>query len=252
VTKPLFSPSQCACGCGSLTVRRGTRFLHGHNRRSLSAPIALVVNRNGGYCECGCGTLAPIARQSHTARGNVRGLAMRFAPAHSSRVRATPPLPIFVDETDVDLLELRWTRRHPESRPRITQYAVRSIRVGGARKSALLHRVIAARIIERELLRHEIVDHIDGNGLNNRRSNLRVVSPQMNSANQTRLNVRNTTGFRGVTRNRRNGRFHAQVSFMGRNHFIGSFGTANEAGLAAHEWRVRHMTGYREESFYAH
>lgn len=39
---------------------------------------------------------------------------------------------------------------------------------------------------------------------------------------------------------------------MGRNHFIGSFGTAKEAGLAAHEWRVRHMTGYREESFYAH
>lgn len=102
MTEPLFSPSRCACGCGSLTVLRGNRFLHGHNRRFLSAPIALLVNRNGGYCECGCGTLAPIARQSQTARGNVRGLAMRFAPSHSSRVRTASPLPIFVDETDVD------------------------------------------------------------------------------------------------------------------------------------------------------
>lgn len=39
-------------------------------------------NTNGGYCECGCGELAPIATESHRARGHVGGEPMRFRPGH--------------------------------------------------------------------------------------------------------------------------------------------------------------------------
>ena len=45
------------------------------------------------------------------------------------------------------------------------------------------------------------IDHIDGNGLNNRIENLRLVTPSQNNRNQHKLNARNTSGITGVYRN---------------------------------------------------
>ena len=42
------------------------------------------------------------------------------------------------------------------------------------------------------------VDHIDGNGLNNTRDNLRIVGYQSNQVNRKRLNRNNSSGIRGV------------------------------------------------------
>ncbi len=38
-----------------------------------------------GYCHCGCGDLAPIAKSTHRARGYVAGQPVRFRPGHNSR-----------------------------------------------------------------------------------------------------------------------------------------------------------------------
>lgn len=38
-------------------------------------------------CECGCGETPPLARQTNTKRGMVRGEPMRFVYRHQSRVR---------------------------------------------------------------------------------------------------------------------------------------------------------------------
>jgi hypothetical protein len=73
------------------------------------------------------------------------------------------------------------------------------------------------------------VDHKDGNGLNNRRSNLRPCTPAQNQANRT-IHSNNKSGFKGVY-STTSGKFLAQCGGKGPR-TIGTFDTAKEAALA--------------------
>jgi hypothetical protein len=76
-----------------------------------------------------------------------------------------------------------------------------------------------------------IIDHRDGNPLNNRWSNLRLASHANNAANRPRLR-NNTSGFKGVSFDRRRGKWIAQITKQGRRYFIGRYATAEEAHAA--------------------
>ena len=75
-----------------------------------------------------------------------------------------------------------------------------------------------------------MIDHRDGDPLNNRWRNLRLASAGNNAANRPRL-CNNTSGFKGVTFNRRRGKGMAQITKDGRRYVPGYFDTAE----AAHE-----------------
>src|SRR5438105_526870 len=47
-----------------------------------------------GFCQCGCGNLAPIAKKSHRRSGHVRGQPVRFIHAHSSRIQPRDRRPL--------------------------------------------------------------------------------------------------------------------------------------------------------------
>lgn len=75
------------------------------------------------------------------------------------------------------------------------------------------------------------VDHIDGNGLNNQKSNLRVVSHSQNIQNQTkRTDV--TSKFRGVHKESFTGRWRASICKDYTIHRLGRFDTQEEAAIA--------------------
>jgi HNH endonuclease len=77
------------------------------------------------------------------------------------------------------------------------------------------------------------VDHIDGDGLNNRRENLRVATVSENRTN-TGARINNTTGFKGVFP-RNNGTFQASIRKNGTRYHLGVFNTALEAARA---WNI--------------
>ena len=90
-----------------------------------------------------------------------------------------------------------------------------------------LHRIVVGAVAG------QIVDHINRNGLDNRRCNLRFISRQGNKANST--NARKTSLFIGVAfdKNRRGlKKYRALMKIDGKCKCLGKFATAEEAAFA--------------------
>jgi hypothetical protein len=75
------------------------------------------------------------------------------------------------------------------------------------------------------------VDHIDGNGLNNRRSNLRIVTRAQNIQN-SRLSQANTSGVKGASRFLSAGKWQAKIRKDGKQYHLGLFNCRTAAAVA--------------------
>ena len=73
------------------------------------------------------------------------------------------------------------------------------------------------------------VDHINGDGLDNRRVNLRRATAQQNAMNRKRRSD-NTSGYTGVTK--RGERWIARIRLGSEDHYLGGFPTVVQAALA--------------------
>jgi len=77
------------------------------------------------------------------------------------------------------------------------------------------------------IMGYRMVDHINGNGIDNRRKNLRYVTRSQNMRN-CKIYANNTTGYKGVTRDR--GLFVARIWVDNEAIYLGSSNTARGAG----------------------
>jgi len=62
-----------------------------------------------------------------------------------------------------------------------------------------------------------VIDHINGNVLDNRRANLRITDVSGNNFNKTRLQKNNTSGHRGVSHDKLSGWWTASAKLRGRS-----------------------------------
>ena len=100
----------------------------------------------------------------------------------------------------------------------------------------LLHRLLAEVFLNggKPLTTKQEVDHIehaDGSHAQDRLSNLRIVSSSQNIMNQ-RINRNNTSGYKGVSWHKRNGKWKAEIMSQGRRKCLGYFTTPEAAALA--------------------
>jgi hypothetical protein len=157
-----------------------------------------------------------------------------------------------IDEEDWPLVgHLRWYAVHARTRKtRSPWYAANHSTQGpeGKRPILFMHRLILG--VEPGVL----VDHRNGDGLDNRRGNLRGASASQNKANSARYTT-TASGYKGVyaTGNKRHP-WCAQIRGGGGTRQIGVFATAQEAAAAydeaaqrVHGEFARPNTGFLEE-----
>ncbi len=137
-----------------------------------------------------------------------------------------------VDDSDFEALShFRW--HAIGNRSRYTNYAAaNSHDPKPLRRTILMHRQIM------NPPDGMVVDHIDGNGLNNQRSNLRILTQSQNLGRAS-LCAANTSGFKGVTFDRQTGRWKASIQSNGKMINIGRFDDIAEAARARDEMAIK-------------
>jgi hypothetical protein len=120
------------------------------------------------------------------------------------------------DEDFEELNQYKWCAHKDYG----TFYAMRHV-PGDHRKMILMHRQILGNIPDG----YE-VDHLDGNGLNNQRANLRIVSRRQNGQNR---HHQKTSKFPGVYWHKCRQKWHAQIRINGKVKYLGLYETENDA-----------------------
>lgn len=129
-----------------------------------------------------------------------------------------------IDAADVHLVD-RWNWS-AKVNPRGV-YAVRVQKSQQKSRSVYIHRLLMSEPTGFQ------VDHRDANGLNNRRSNLRLASQAQNNCNK-RLRNDSTSGLKGVTWHKRAAKWQAKIQAGLICKYLGLFHSA-EAAHAAYQ-----------------
>ena len=110
-----------------------------------------------------------------------------------------------------------------------TFYAVRMIYAGGRKKQIQMHRAIMNP--EKNL----VVDHRDGDGLNNTRGNLRIATQAENCYNKRKCRNKRSSQYKGVSYRKRDKKWTAVITFKGISINLGMFEDEIEAAKAYDE-----------------
>jgi hypothetical protein len=136
-----------------------------------------------------------------------------------------------VDDEDFEKLNQYKWHCHVK---RKNKYAIRSICKDGIVTVVRMHRYLMQVSVNKQ------IDHINGNGLDNRKENLRICTNLQNCANQ-RIKKINTSGFKGV--NIVNSKGHkyiqARIGFKNKRYYLGVFKNFQEAAIAYDEKAVQ-------------
>lgn len=143
------------------------------------------------------------------------------------RSRKYPNLFAVIDADDVPLISgHRWWAKHNNH----IIYAYTQV----DKKTVHMHQMIM------QPDKGTVVDHINHNGLDNRRANLRMCSQSRNMMNRGKLPSNNTTGFTGVEK-LPNGRYRARIWRDRQAISGGLYASAVEAAIARDELARKHF-----------
>lgn len=139
-------------------------------------------------------------------------------------IKLTRGLFALVDDSDYEWLnQCKWYANKIDQ----TFYACRGVNSSGNRSTILMHRLILG--LKPGDKRQS--DHINQNGLDNQRTNLRSASASQNQANR-RFRKDNHSGYRGVRWDKQKQCWRADITFHSKSMCLGLFKNRQEAAMA--------------------
>lgn len=172
------------------------------------------------------------------SQNNIMGCVMN-APLDTITIPLTKGYSTVIDAVDADLAEMKWQARALKGG---LVYVTRTNPDKWSK--TYLHRVIAARTSGSSIPPGYEVDHINGNGCDNRRANLRIATHQQNLHNQ-KLRSTNTSGIAGVCWSKASQKWTAEIWVSGKKHYLGLFTDFDEAVAIRRGAEIQH---YKEFS----
>lgn len=120
-----------------------------------------------------------------------------------------------------------------------TGYAVRKGRKGCNEPGTVhMHRFIMGAVPGIQ------IDHINGDKLDNRRSNLRNADVQKNAFNRKKPNVKCTSKYKGVLKRKNSKSWEARIKLNGKSIYLGSYSNEIDAAKAYNEGANKYFGEY--------
>ena len=123
---------------------------------------------------------------------------------------------VLVDNDDYDILSnYKWRGRKSHGTVRYAEYGKESITMHG--------------FLITDIPDNYIIDHINNDGLDNRRENLRVIPKKKNAWNRDAYKGRR---FKGTAKVTKSNKYQARIRYEGKLIYLGSYNTEEEAAHA--------------------
>lgn len=156
------------------------------------------------------------------------------------KIKLTQNKVALVDNADYDYLnQWKWCASYSGS----IFYALRAVRPSGfsssgeRRRNLYMHRVILGlKFGDRKQ-----IDHIDGNGLNNQRSNLRFCSQLQNNQNRRKRQTGAISDYKGVNKCPNSPNWNAHIRFNGKKRHLGCFELEKDAAVAYNKAALKYF-----------
>ena len=142
------------------------------------------------------------------------------------------------DEDYEELSKYKW--HYHKNRMKYPGYAMRAIYIDGKQIILRMHRVIL------NISKNKQGDHINGNTLDNRRSNLRVCTQKENNWNASKRKD-NTSGYKGVHHFK--GKWAARIQVDNKRLFLGYYETVKEAAKGYDIAAKKYFDNYSKLNF---
>lgn len=193
---------ECECRCGAL----------------IKVPETKLLNNKNPYLSCGCAN-----QYKGYERPNLNEI--REKEDYLEIVLNDDTITL-IDKEDIELV------KHDRWCVSSDGYAISA---SGKYHKKRLHRVIMG-----EINTSNVIDHINRNRMDNRKNNLRVVTNQENSFNQT-IRKNNTSGIIGVSWWSRDNNWMAQIKHNYKRHFLGYYEDINDAIRARLQAEIKYF-----------
>ena len=143
----------------------------------------------------------------------------------------------WIDQQDIEVAGMGWQAKASGRKGTPAYYAWVGYKIAGVFHETYLHNLIWERMMDAPLPTGFLVDHVNKDKLDNRRSNLRLATRSENEANKRKRQGDTTSRYKGVSKIR-DGRqkcWRVSITVDGTQIKVGTFYDEHDAGEAYNE-----------------